>query len=43
MSSNDLYIWNEAIFVQVGNDGSPIEKAKGWLVITHDVGAMRKY
>lgn len=30
-------------FVQLGNSGSPIETDKGWLVITHGVGAMRKY
>jgi predicted GH43/DUF377 family glycosyl hydrolase len=29
--------------VQVGNAGSPIETEKGWLVLTHGVGAMRKY
>ena len=30
-------------FVQLGNSGSPIETEKGWLVITHGVGAMRRY
>ncbi len=30
-------------FVQVGNSGSPIETPHGWLVITHAVGAMRRY
>jgi predicted GH43/DUF377 family glycosyl hydrolase len=30
-------------FVQLGNCGSPIETEAGWLVITHGVGAMRKY
>ena len=30
-------------FVQLGNSGSPIETSKGWLVITHGVGAMRRY
>lgn len=30
-------------FVQLGNCGSPIETDAGWLVITHGVGAMRKY
>ena len=30
-------------FVQMGNCGSPIEIDDGWLVITHGVGAMRKY
>ena len=29
--------------VKVGNCGSPIETAEGWLVITHGVGPMRKY
>jgi predicted GH43/DUF377 family glycosyl hydrolase len=29
--------------VKVGNCGSPIETPAGWLVITHGVGAMRKY
>ena len=53
MFSDDQYMWEEAAllqrpkyhweFVQVGNAGSPIETEKGWLVITHSVGAMRKY
>jgi len=30
-------------FVQLGNSGSPIETEKGWLVLTHGVGAMRRY
>ena len=30
-------------FVQLGNCGSPIETEQGWLVISHGVGAMRKY
>jgi predicted GH43/DUF377 family glycosyl hydrolase len=29
--------------VQTGNCGSPIETDAGWLVITHGVGAMRRY
>jgi predicted GH43/DUF377 family glycosyl hydrolase len=29
--------------VQIGNCGSPIELDEGWLVLTHGVGAMRKY
>lgn len=29
--------------VQLGNAGSPIETAAGWLVITHGVGPMRRY
>jgi predicted GH43/DUF377 family glycosyl hydrolase len=28
---------------QIGNCGSPIWTAEGWLVITHGVGAMRRY
>ncbi len=53
MFSDDLFVWDEAIllqqpkypweFVQIGNAGSPIETEQGWLVITHGVGAMRKY
>ena len=34
------YPWE---FIQVGNCGSPIETEAGWLLITHGVGAMRKY
>lgn len=30
-------------YVQIGNCGSPIETDAGWLVLTHGVGAMRKY
>ncbi len=30
-------------YIQVGNCGSPIETDAGWLVLTHGVGAMRKY
>jgi predicted GH43/DUF377 family glycosyl hydrolase len=29
--------------VQIGNCGAPIELDDGWLVLTHGVGAMRKY
>ena len=29
--------------VQLGNCGSPIEIAEGWLILTHGVGAMRRY
>lgn len=53
MFSDDLYMWEEVQrlqqpkypweLVQIGNGGSPIETAKGWLVITHGVGPMRKY
>lgn len=34
------YPWE---FVQLGNSGSPIETSEGWLVITHGVGAVRRY
>jgi len=34
------YCWE---LVQIGNCGSPIETEKGWLVITHGVGPMRRY
>ncbi|HEY3352469.1 MAG TPA: glycoside hydrolase family 130 protein [Polyangia bacterium] len=30
-------------FLKIGNCGSPIETEAGWLVLTHGVGAMRKY
>ena len=30
-------------FIQLGNCGSPILTDEGWLVLTHGVGAMRKY
>jgi len=30
-------------FIQIGNCGSPVLTDAGWLVITHGVGAMRKY
>lgn len=30
-------------FVQMGNCGSPIECGAGWILLTHGVGAMRKY
>lgn len=53
MFSDDLYLWETAVliqqplypweFVQIGNGGSPIETERGWLVITHGVGPMRKY
>ena len=34
------YPWE---MVQLGNCGSPIEIEEGWLLLTHGVGAMRKY
>jgi len=53
MFSEDLYIWEnfqllmEPQFpwelVQLGNCGSPVKTEKGWLLLTHGVGAMRTY
>jgi len=53
MFSDDVTLWESAQIlrkpqfnwelVQIGNCGSPIETEKGWLVITHGVGQMRKY
>jgi len=53
MRSDDPLAWNggEKILtpvfpwelVQMGNCGSPIELDEGWLLLTHGVGAMRKY
>ena len=34
------YPWE---FIQIGNCGSPVLTDEGWLLITHGVGAMRKY
>jgi predicted GH43/DUF377 family glycosyl hydrolase len=53
MFSDHLHFWNAMQlilepafpweFIQMGNCGSPIETAAGWLVISHGVGPMRKY
>ncbi|MGQ0661680.1 glycoside hydrolase family 130 protein [Sphingosinicella sp.] len=53
LASNDLGHWDEGRLlleplypwelVQIGNCGPPIELDEGWLVLTHGVGAMRKY
>jgi predicted GH43/DUF377 family glycosyl hydrolase len=53
MQSDDLLQWDggEKLLapkfpwelVQIGNCGAPIELDEGWLVLTHGVGAMRKY
>jgi len=53
MLSENLYEWNNATLIeepeylwelmQIGNGGSPIETDKGWLLITHGVGPVRKY
>ena len=51
--SSDLHRWDDVTtsqlplqaweILQLGNCGSPIELAEGWLVITHGVGPMRTY
>jgi predicted GH43/DUF377 family glycosyl hydrolase len=53
MYSDNLFVWEsfEPLMlpefswemIQLGNCGSPIKTEEGWLVITHGVGAMRKY
>lgn len=53
MFSDNVHFWDETQpllrpthpweFVQLGNCGSPIETEAGWLLLTHGVGAMRKY
>lgn len=53
MFSDNVHFWKQAQvmripmfpyeFFQIGNSGSPIETAEGWLVITHGVGPMRTY
>lgn len=53
MFSDDLHYWEKFHvlmephftweFLQLGNCGSPVKTKKGWLLLTHGVGAMRKY
>ncbi|RLD63901.1 MAG: glycosidase [Bacteroidetes bacterium] len=53
MYSDDLYFWDnykiiqksqyDWDFLQLGNCGSPIKTSKGWLLLTHAVGPLRKY
>jgi len=53
MYSDDVHFWHDRKivmkpsypweFVQTGNCGSPIELDEGWLMLTHGVGAMRRY
>jgi predicted GH43/DUF377 family glycosyl hydrolase len=53
MLSDNIHFWSEPRvllspaqpweFVKMGNCGSPIETEAGWLVLSHGVGAMRKY
>ncbi|MFE3846665.1 glycoside hydrolase family 130 protein [Flavobacterium sp. LB3P45] len=40
MLQEPRYTWE---FTQIGNCGSPLWTEEGWLVITHGVGAMRRY
>ncbi|NOR66821.1 MAG: glycosidase [Woeseiaceae bacterium] len=53
LKSDSVDYWDDAVqmiepkydweFVQIGNCGSPILTDAGWLLLTHGVGAMRKY
>ena len=53
LKSDELTHWNDGEMllkpkfgwelVQIGNCGPPIELDEGWLLLTHGVGAMRKY
>ncbi len=53
MFSERTTLWNDPIliqepkfpweFTQIGNCGSPLWTEKGWLIITHGVGPMRRY
>jgi len=53
LQSDEIDFWDEATeiirpkydweFVQIGNCGSPLLTDAGWLLLTHGVGAMRKY
>jgi predicted GH43/DUF377 family glycosyl hydrolase len=53
MFSDNLHFWQTPKvllspaqsweFIKLGNCGSPIETEAGWLVLSHGVGAMRKY
>ncbi|MFA6169378.1 MAG: glycoside hydrolase family 130 protein [Candidatus Margulisiibacteriota bacterium] len=51
--SDNIHFWFDGVkieepansweLVQIGNCGSPLETKKGWLLLTHGVGPMRKY
>lgn len=53
MESDDITHWEDGAqllaprfpweLIQIGNCGPPIEIDEGWLLLTHGVGAMRKY
>jgi predicted GH43/DUF377 family glycosyl hydrolase len=53
MFSDNIHYWDSKTillepkypweFLQIGNCGSPLETEKGWLVLSHGVGPMRRY
>jgi len=53
MFSDNIHFWQESKIIQeptrpweliqIGNCGSPLETDKGWIVLTHGVGPMRRY
>jgi predicted GH43/DUF377 family glycosyl hydrolase len=53
MFSDNIHFWRDPKrlvgpeqpweFIKMGNCGSPIETEAGWIVLSHGVGAMRKY
>jgi predicted GH43/DUF377 family glycosyl hydrolase len=53
MFSDNIHFWQESEiiqepkypweFIQIGNCGSPLETDRGWIVLTHGVGPMRRY
>lgn len=53
MYSDNMHFWDTAEliceptfpweFMHIGNCGSPIETEAGWLILTHGVGAVRRY
>ncbi len=53
MFSEDIHFWQDALiiqepefpwqFIQIGNCGSPVETERGWILLTHGVGPMRRY
>ncbi len=53
MYSDDIHFWRDSQplaapmypweFLKIGNCGSPMETDEGWLLLTHGVGAMRRY
>jgi len=53
MFSENIHFWEKSQiiqepefpweFIQVGNCGSPLETDRGWIVLTHGVGPVRRY